>query len=89
MDGQLIALITTVGGGLSAAVVVLWRIVLRRAEDCEKKHEQTSKELLEVSKEVGELKGRVSLAEELTPRLNAIEEVSQAVLKNLNKKPDD
>ena len=65
-------LIYAIGTGLVAAVATLWRIVIKRANDCERKHESTQKDLLRVTGEVGELKGRISIAEQIGPKLDEI-----------------
>jgi hypothetical protein len=67
-------IIYTLVTALVGAVTVLWRIVIKRANDCEAKHEKTSGELLQVTKEVGELKGRIHLAEKIVPKLDSIHE---------------
>lgn len=61
-----------IGAALVGAIGTLWRIVIKRANDCEAKHEKTQGELLVVTKEVGELKGRVQIAEQIGPKLEAI-----------------
>jgi hypothetical protein len=62
-----------IGAALVGAIGTLWRIVIRRAHECEKKHEKTQGELLVVTKEVGELKGRVQIAEQIGPKLDSIQ----------------
>lgn len=62
----------TLGSGLVGAIAILWRVVIKRANDCERKHEKTSSDLLMVTKEVGELKGKISIAESLSPKLDKI-----------------
>jgi hypothetical protein len=64
--------IYAIGAALVTAIGVLWRIVIKRANDCEQKHEKTQGELLVVTKEVGELKGRVHIAEQIGPKLDEI-----------------
>lgn len=68
-------LLYVIGTGLVAAVATLWRIVIKRANDCERKHESTQSKLLEVTGEVGELKGRISIAEQIGPKLDEIHKV--------------
>jgi len=60
------------GTALIGAIATLWRIVIKRANDCEQKHEKTTGELMNMKEEVGELKGRVQIAEQIVPKLNAI-----------------
>jgi len=62
----------TLGTALVGAITILWRVVIKRANDCERKHEKTSSDLLAVTKEVGELKGKISIAENLSPKLDQI-----------------
>lgn len=62
----------TLGTALVGAIGILWRVVIKRANDCERKHEKTSSDLLNVTKEVGELKGKISIAESLSPKLDDI-----------------
>ena len=62
----------TLGTALVGAIAILWRVVIKRANDCERKHEKTSGDLLIVTKEVGELKGKISIAESLSPKLEQI-----------------
>jgi hypothetical protein len=62
----------TLGTALVGAIGILWRVVIKRANDCERKHEKTSGDLLIVTKEVGELKGKISIAESLSPKLDQI-----------------
>lgn len=68
-------------GGLVAAIGVLWRTVLKNSKDCEAKHERTHGEMVVMAKEVGELKGSISLAKELTPK---IDDLSKDVLTALD-----
>lgn len=65
-------LIYAIGASLVGAVATLWRIVIKRATECERKHESTQNQLLGVTEELGELKGRVSIAEQIGPKLDAI-----------------
>lgn len=57
---------------LSGVVVALWRKFSKRADDCEKRHEKTTSDLKAVKEEVGELKGRVQIAEKISPKLDDI-----------------
>ena len=70
------------GTGLVGAITILWRVVIKRANDCESKHEKTSGDLLIVTKEVGELKGKISIAENLSPKL---EQIHQEIRDHLKK----
>ena len=79
-------LIYAIGTGLVAAVATLWRIVIKRANDCERKHENTQKDLLRVTGEVGELKGRISIAEQIGPKLDEIHKALREDKSNPEKK---
>jgi|DEB0MinimDraft_6_1074348.scaffolds.fasta_scaffold08796_6 hypothetical protein len=70
------------GTALVGAITILWRVVIKRANDCERKHEKTSGDLLIVTKEVGELKGKISIAENLSPKLD---QIHQEIRDHLNK----
>ena len=72
----------TLGTALVGAIAILWRVVIKRANDCERKHEKTSGDLLIVTKEVGELKGKISIAESLSPKLD---EIHQEIRDHLKK----
>lgn len=72
----------TLGTALVGAIGILWRVVIKRANDCERKHEKTSADLLIVTKEVGELKGKISIAESLSPKLD---QIHQEIRDHLNK----
>jgi len=83
-------LLLTVGGTicttLVAAVGALWkdhRDSKKRSEEnhlrCEEQHQSTRSELLTVTREVGELKGKVHIAQEIGTKLD---ELKDAVLKD-------
>jgi hypothetical protein len=64
---------SALGAALFAVIGVLWRIVSQRANDCEQKPEKTQRDLLVVTDEVGELKGRVQITEQIIrPKLDQI-----------------
>ena len=56
-----------------------------RADRIEKKHDLTIKEMVNVTREVGELKGRIDLAEKIHPRLDDLQNLSEEVLKAVTK----
>lgn len=87
------SLLLTVGGAvcttLVAAVGSLWkdhRDSKKRSEEnhlrCEEQHHSTRAELLNVTREVGELKGKVHIAQEIGSKLD---ELKDAVINNTNK----
>lgn len=74
----------TIGGAvcttLVGAIGVLWKehrtsksLSEKRHQQCEDQHATTRGDLLQVTREVGELKGRVGLAEELQPTLREMQ----------------
>ena len=74
----------TIGGGICTALVgavgVLWKehraskaLSEERHQKCEDQHTETRGDLLNVTREVGELKGRVGVAEQLEPTLKGIQ----------------
>lgn len=64
----------TVTGGLVAAIGVLWKTLQGKNDKLEKKQDDTTEKLVSLSKEVGELRGRVGLAEELKPEIRRLHE---------------
>lgn len=67
-----------VGAAGASAIIALWKVVINAHKDCERKHENTQSELLNVTREVGELKGKVHIAKEIGDKLD---ELKDAVLK--------
>jgi len=70
--------------GLVAAVSALWRLFSNRYTFAEEKIEKSNDAILNLTKEVGELKGRVTLAEELDGRMKAIQDVTEETLRKVN-----
>lgn len=60
--------LAAIGAGFAA----IWKFVVKRADECERKHEATTAELMSVKEEVGELKGRIHIAENIVPKLDEI-----------------
>ncbi|MGJ8677235.1 MAG: hypothetical protein ACSHX0_06940 [Akkermansiaceae bacterium] len=79
---------------LVSVVGVLWKIVLKSKDDSEKskikleaKYEDSQEEHKVILKEVGELKGRIHFAEELSPKITNIEALTRQVLEEVTKNP--
>jgi len=70
---------TAVTGGVLVALGILWKMVITRAKECEVKHEKAQTGLLNVTREVGELKGRVYIAEQLAPKLDELTEAIKKI----------
>lgn len=70
--------------GLTGAVAALWKHQVKQSEKIESKHYAALDRIYKLSEEVGELKGRVMLAEELKPKIDALAEDVIKVLKNGN-----
>lgn len=85
MDQHTLTIGTGVITVLCAAVGTLWKYVMAKAEKCERKHEDTQCELLKVTKEVGELKGKVDLAVQVSPRMRKIEDIAEETLEEIKK----
>lgn len=60
------------GTALVGAITILWRVVIKRANDCEAKHEKTTGELMNMKEEVGELRGKVDLARQIGPKIDKL-----------------
>ena len=76
----MITLFSAIGTALTGAIVALWKIVMTRANDCERKHEETQEKLLTVTKEVGELKGRIHVSEHLNVKIQDLSSLVEAVI---------
>ena len=48
--------------GLTGAVAALWKHQVKQSDKLEKKHDQAINNIADLSREVGELKGRIHLA---------------------------
>lgn len=68
----------TVATILTSAVVALWRRVTSHSDKCEKQHEESRKTVLNLSSEVGELKGQISIAKDLSPKIDNLTKAVEA-----------
>ena len=86
----------TAMGVLATVIGVLWKLnvsnsksIEQRADRLEEKADENNTKLLEMADQVGELRGRVTFAEEISPHLNrlteSIEDLTENVLKTLTK----
>jgi uncharacterized membrane protein len=82
-DDQYIGIAMT---ALTAVIGVLWRInvtnttkIEKRADKIEMKYDENNDKLIEMSKEVGELKGRVTISEEIMPHLKHIKDAFESL----------
>lgn len=82
----LITVAGAIGVTLTGAIGVLWKIVMNRANECEAEHKITRAALLENVKEVGELKGQIGIAKEVSPQLKNIEKLTKEVLEEVTQK---
>lgn len=78
--GNEVAYLLSALGTLAAIIGVFWRIIYtnhretkERSDTLEIKLDETQKEFGAMREEMGELKGRVTLAEEIAPKLEGIE----------------
>lgn len=67
--------------GLTGAVAALWKRQVNQSDKLEKKHDQAINNIASLSREVGELKGRIHLAEKISPK---IDELAEQVIEALN-----
>jgi len=80
-------IIYTVVASLAGVIAYMWKAQAKRdaerevkieakieakAADCDRKHEESSKTIIALSSEVGELRGEVKLAKSLEPKLDEI-----------------
>ena len=86
-DDQYIVVAMT---ALTTVIGILWRInvsntskIEKRADNIESKYDQNNNKLIDMSKEVGELKGRVTLSEEIIPHLKYIKEAFDTLADNV------
>ena len=81
---------------LSAVITLFWKIIHSnhretkdRGDKLEVKLEENNAHLLNLTDEMGKLKGRVSIAEEISPKLDTIQQglddLSESVLNAVNK----
>ena len=82
---------------LSAVIALFWKIIHSnhretkdRGDKLEVKLEENNTHLLNLTDEMGKLKGRVSIAEEISPKLDTIQkginDLSDSVLQAVNNK---
>ncbi len=81
---------------LAGVIALFWKIIhsnhretKERSDQLEIKLEENNAQLLNLTEEMGKLKGRVAIAEEISPKLDIIQEgitdLSGSVLKALGK----
>lgn len=63
------------GLALAAAIVILWNVVLNRFDHCEMQHAKMMDRVLEMTEEVGMLRGRVEFGEEIGPKIDLLLEM--------------
>ena len=85
-EGALITVVGAIGAVLTGAIGALWKIVMNRANECEAEHKITRAALLENTKEVGQLKGQIGIAKEVSPQLKNIEKLTKEVLEEVTQK---
>lgn len=86
-ESTILTILAAIGTAVSGAIFTLWQTLGKqakelssqrtefkdRADKCEAKHELTQTQLLEVTREVGELKGKVNVAEAVNVKLDGLE----------------
>ena len=72
--------------GLTGAVAALWKHQVNQSDKIEKRHYEALDHINKLSSEVGELRGRIHIAEELTPKIDALAEQVIQALKDGNPK---
>ena len=83
MDGHVWTIISAAGAGLAAAILTLWKNISKRADTLERQHEEAQSKLLAMNGEIGELKGKISLAQEVKPHLDRIETTAEEMLTHI------
>ena len=68
--------------GLTGAVAALWKHQVKQSDKIEKKHDQAIGNIADLSREVGELKGRIHLAEKISPKIDELAEQGIEALNN-------
>jgi len=78
IDGEMKLLLSALGA-LSGVIALFWKIIhanhhetKKRSDKMEGKLEENNNQIIVLTDEMGELRGRVSLAEEVTPKLETI-----------------
>lgn len=86
-EATILTALGAAGTTLTGAIVALWQVVnkqanefKKRADDCEEKHETTSKKLLHVTSEVGELRGRIHMAEKVNVQLSGLSDMVETMV---------
>ena len=93
IDNELPLLMSALAA-LAGVIALFWKIIhsnhretKERSDQLELKLEENNAQLLNLTEEMGKLKGRVSIAEEISPKLELIQEgitdLSGSVLKAL------
>lgn len=72
--------------GLTGAVAALWKHQVNQSNKIEKRHYEALDHINKLSSEVGELRGRIHIAEELNPKIDALAEQVIQALKDGNPK---
>ena len=67
--------------GLTGAVAALWKHHIKQSDKIEKRHYEALDKITQLNSEVGELRGRVHVAEQITPKIDAL---AEQVIQTLN-----
>jgi len=95
IDNEMTLLMSALAA-LAGVIALFWKIIhsnhretKERSDQLEIKLEENNAQLLNLTEEMGKLKGRVSIAEEISPKLDLIQEgitdLSGSVLQALGK----
>ena len=95
IDNEMTLLMSALAA-LAGVIALFWKIIhsnhretKQRSDQLEIKLEENNAQLLNLTEEMGKLKGRVSIAEEISPKLDLIQEgitdLSGSVLQALGK----
>lgn len=81
---------------LAGVIALLYKVnqgsnlkIEKRADTIEEKHDASMGKIIEVTREVGELRGKIHLAEKIHPKLDSIHQMAQDVLEAVKGKRDD
>jgi FtsZ-binding cell division protein ZapB len=80
-NSSIVPIMAAATTGLTGAVAALWKHQVKQSDKIEKKHDQAINNIADLSREVGELKGRIHLAEKISPK---IDELAEQVIEALN-----
>jgi len=91
-----IPLLISALGALSAVIALFWKIInsnhqetKARGDKLETKLEENNSLVIKLTDEMGDLRGRISIAEEISPKLDQISkgvsDLSSSVLEAINK----